>query len=326
MQGFTQLRMSVRGTPTTLATHPMATVLSLLADAVGGLPQGLPPPWRSAVRAAVPVNAQDVLRPMFPGGTCIVPDCLAAAGALLAGTAQEQFEYIADASPAVLAEQLAADFGGAVPAVWEPVLRAPERWIGRYVEVLRALWTDFQPVWQRAGALIDRETERVGAAVLRGALELVLTRVSPRCRYADGVLYVQDTLASAYVQQERPLVLVPTISGADASVFSFDRPDLVWIGYPLPGLGRLWANAPSPPPAEDALTLLLGAARAAILRYAAAGTTMGTIATVAGCSRATATYHCAQLEASGLVLRQRDGSQVRVRRTVRGDELIDLLS
>jgi DNA-binding MarR family transcriptional regulator len=107
-------------------------------------------------------------------------------------------------------------------------------------------------------------------------------------------------------------------------VFNLDEPELVWFGYPMPGLETL--TAPMLPAGTDALTLLLGPIRATILRALARPVTMGTLATQLNSGPSTATYHCVQLASAGLVFRRRDGREVRVQRTPRGDALVDLLS
>lgn len=322
---YTALRMSSTAPQTTVADHPMATILSMLADAVGGLPQGVPPRWRSGIRAALPPHAGQVMEPLFDANAGCFPDCLAAGSALRARTAEEQFQALAATPTALLAEQLEADFNGAVPALWRPVLRQPERWLSRYVGTLRTVWNQFEPVWRRAAPLIERETERIGVAAVRGAIDTLLGGIGPRCRYADGTLYVDDHLPVAFEQGDRPLVLVPLLSGRYASVFSFDMPDVVWFGYPLPGLERLWDGQPVRASTKDALALLLGTVRASILRSAPAGATMAAVAAAAGCSAATASYHCAKLEDGGLIVRRRQGNEVRIQRTARGDALLDLL-
>jgi predicted MarR family transcription regulator len=50
------------------------------------------------------------------------------------------------------------------------------------------------------------------------------------------------------------------------------------------------------------------------------------VATAVHCAPTTATYHLHQLAASGLINREKSGPSVRVSRTARGDELVDLLS
>ena len=44
------------------------------------------------------------------------------------------------------------------------------------------------------------------------------------------------------------------------------------------------------------------------------------------CAPTTATYHLQQLAKAGLINRQRNGTSIRVSRTIRGDRLIDLLA
>jgi DNA-binding MarR family transcriptional regulator len=50
------------------------------------------------------------------------------------------------------------------------------------------------------------------------------------------------------------------------------------------------------------------------------------LAAAVHCAPTTATYHLHQLAAAGLISREKCGPSVRVSRTVRGDELVGLLS
>lgn len=77
-------------------------------------------------------------------------------------------------------------------------------------------------------------------------------------------------------------------------------------------------------PAADSLAILLGPARAAVLRLAAHTSTMGEIAT-ALCS-GSATYRCRFLESVGLLTRRGRGREVRPHHTPRGRALLDLMS
>jgi predicted MarR family transcription regulator len=54
--------------------------------------------------------------------------------------------------------------------------------------------------------------------------------------------------------------------------------------------------------------------------------TVSELAAGVPCAPNTATYHLHQLAAAGLITRQKSGPSVRVSRTARGDELVDLLS
>ena len=94
----------------------------------------------------------------------------------------------------------------------------------------------------------------------------------------------------------------------------------------MPGVGNLWSmNADQAPKSDDALTLVLGPVRAALLRALDRPLTMTELARRAGCTPSTLSYHCDRLVATDLVERRRTGTAIRVSRTVRGSELVDLL-
>ncbi|MCC9711536.1 helix-turn-helix domain-containing protein [Streptomyces sp. MNU76] len=121
------------------------------------------------------------------------------------------------------------------------------------------------------------------------------------------------------------MVLVPIVSGNGASVFSFDRSDTVWFGYPAPGLNSLWTGQDTTS-GTDRLKLVVGPLRAGILRELVRPCTMGSLASRPSCTPATVTYHCGQLEAAGLLTRERRGQHVVARRTNSGGALVGLLS
>lgn len=74
--------------------------------------------------------------------------------------------------------------------------------------------------------------------------------------------------------------------------------------------------------ADDALALVLGPLRARTLRATARPITAGRLASRLHCAPNTVTYHCAQLESAGLIVRERRGPSVWISRTHRGEQLI----
>jgi DNA-binding MarR family transcriptional regulator len=73
---------------------------------------------------------------------------------------------------------------------------------------------------------------------------------------------------------------------------------------------------------EDALALILGRLRAQTLRAATRPITAGRLAARLQCAPNTVTYHCAQLESAGLIVRERRGPMVWITRTPRGEQLL----
>lgn len=88
---------------------------------------------------------------------------------------------------------------------------------------------------------------------------------SARRSVSPGRLYVPDPHPETFERGPRRVVLVGIVSGYSASVFSFDRFDVVWFGYPVPGLNTLWATRETTVE-RDRLKLVVGALGAKILR------------------------------------------------------------
>lgn len=298
---------------------PVASLTSVLVDAAGGPRQGVPRAWTTALRRALPAQAMAAVAPQLERG--LLPDCLTP---MTAAPFENQLEQIADLAPYELLESIEEILPDGPPATWRTALRNPSRWLGNYAAVLAAAWRAYRPLWAATGPLRERETERVGRAVVTGTLDLVLGTLTPRTAYTDGVLHLPDSLPYRADLSGRPLLLVPLVAGARASVFNLDDPERAWIGYPVPGLQRD-ALAPVPAPAE-VLPLILGTVRAVLVRSLATPLTMGDLARLTGLSPSQATYHCGQLAAAGLVVRTRTGQSVQVHRTARAEALLDLLT
>ncbi|MFF7203614.1 winged helix-turn-helix domain-containing protein [Streptomyces sp. NPDC008141] len=331
MHGFTELRLGpLDQVRVSVAPHPGATLLSLVADALGGRSQGVPAHWQRIVRSAAPRAAPGVVSPLFAPDHSIIPDCLTPTACMPDGDATTQFDYLADLSPDTLLAEMETEFAQSVPRQWQPVVDRPRDWLQAYAELLAEVWQEFLPVWKQADRLFHREAERIGSATVRGCLDSVLPGISPRFKLRGTSLHLPDQQAGTFDLGDRRLVLVPIVSGMGASMFAFDRPDLVWIGYPVPGIGQLWdGGAATGQPAEisrDPLTLIAGRLRAAILRASATPMTMGELASHLRCSPANITYHCTQLQDAGLLDRERRGRHVVLRRTERGHALVELLS
>jgi DNA-binding transcriptional ArsR family regulator len=320
---YSELRLGdPDGAPPRVLAQRGAGVMSIVAEALGGRSQGVPAHWRAAVVEAAPPGAAELLRPLFAPGSALVPDSLTLTSPLAADNDREQLERLRDLPPDVLLGELDRDFEGRLPEAWLPVVERPRQFLREYAAVMESAYRATSTLWAAARPLLDREVERV--ALLRGNVEAILAGAG-RLRVDRTVVRVPDPHPTVFERAGRELMLIPLVSGHGASVFSFDRPDVVWIGYPLPGLGALVSGSVDGPAAADPLAIVLGATRAAILR-ALSGGPAGTLAAAVGCSPATLTHHCDQLAAAGLLVRERSGQRVLLHRTRRGDDLLALLA
>jgi hypothetical protein len=306
-----------------VSLDPYLSVLALTTDALGGRRRGAPESWRRHIRAAVsPAHAQAVW-PLVAPGHSVTPDCVSPLNPVLETSVDEQIERLRDLSPDDLLADLDRVFGAAPPPHWRAVARRPRQSLRAYAGATSQVWTAMRPAWRDARPLLDREVARVGAAAVRGRLDVVLGGIHPSGRFEDGVLKIRDPEPARFDLAGRPLVLVPMVSGGDALICCLDRPDAVWLGYPVPGAGRLFHGAP-PSAAGGELDLLLGPVRAQLLSALTRPITMGELAALTSLTPSAITYHCERLGAAGLIRRERNGREVWVTLTPRAEQLTEL--
>lgn len=305
-----------------VAVNPLVSVFSLVADSIGGRAQGTPAAIRSLIRSAV--SRPDVLQPLFAPETSAVPDCLVPFGRPGHTVMADQLAELRAVSASELVGEIEETYDGRPPASWRPVLTQPSRWLAAYATALAEAWSASQRLWARARNLLAVETDRVGTAVVTDAVDVLLGSLSSRFKYAGGRLLLPDAYPVAAETAGRPLVLVPIVSGIGANTFNLDRSDLVWIGYPVPGIGNIWEREPAVLHGLDPLHVLIGPVRATVLRGLSAPMSMSDAAALAACSATTMTHHCQYLEKAGLIHRRRRQRTVMIHRSTRGDNLVDL--
>ncbi|MFD0367575.1 hypothetical protein [Streptomyces sp. NPDC127114] len=315
-----------------VSRHPGTTLFSLLTGVFGDRPLGMPEAWRRGVREAARPGDAALMRPLLSSGAPWFPDCLALvrgvhdAGPAASTTEVEDELDALDADE--LQQEIARRFGDAVPEAWRQIADRPRSFVDAYRRLASSVWSGFSPLWRRADGLLLREAERVGVASVTGGLDAMLNTLGAAVHYADGLLELPHACPSHHVGPgRRRLVLAPLASGFSACAYSAEDPDLIWIGYPLPGLGRLTEGAEAERrTASDALGLVLGPVRATILRDAHRQPSVSETAQHAHVTVSTATYHCGQLVRAGLLRRTRRGREVRLQLTDKGAALLDLLS
>ncbi|MFI7538341.1 ArsR/SmtB family transcription factor [Streptosporangium sp. NPDC049376] len=306
-----------------VSISPNLTALAVIADALAGRRRGLPERWRRVIQESVGPQAREAVRPLGAPGYSVVPDSVVPQTPIEGFSVASQAELLR----AVPEEQLTADLEQAfgeqgVPEHWRWAADRPKRWLAGYAAALGDVWDATGPVWARAASLLDREVERVGTAVVRGGLDVLLSSLSERIQYGEDGLLIADLEPSRYDLGDRRMILVPMLAGRDAVIVKLDHPEVVWIAYPVPGAETLW-HGPNPR-AADELTALIGPVRAALLHTLDQPATMSALAAGAGMVPSAITYHCERLVAAGLVSRERRGREVWIVRTRRGEELLDL--
>jgi hypothetical protein len=313
------------GLVVSVALAPHLSVVSLLLQAASGQSLGAPAGLLDAVRAGLRPQARFAAQWFTAGGQAAMPECCTPISPLADASVAEQAARLRDLPDAALTGELYAAGAGHWPAHWRAAADQPRRWLDSMADASLDTWAVAEPRWRAAGPLLDREIRRVGAAAVRGAMTALLNSLHPDLSYHDGTFifaprchHPRWTFGPV---GPRRLALVPMIAGWDGLLFSFERPDICYIGYPLspPRPGTTLTTG-------SALETILGPVRAAILQALRQPLTVGELAAAVHCAPTTATYHLHQLAAAGLITREKSGLSQWVTRTTRGDQLIDLLT
>jgi hypothetical protein len=309
-----------------VSVAPYFSILAMLSDAVAGMRRGLPAPLRRNIWDSLRGSSRTAVAPIGTPGQSILPDCVVPLMPRSDIGWQAFVDHMRSSSRQSVVESIEREFNNEIPEHWAAAAENPRKWMTRFADaIVDSAGQTVQPLLARATPIIDREMERVGRAAVHDGVDLLLNNLCPRLSSSDGHLKFFDIQPGSYELAGRSLVLVPMLAGDQLLLSNVDCPDVVWIGYPLPGAGQLWQ---APPPIEDTdtLGLLMGVPRAAILRFLSRPSTMGEVAVGLQFAPNTITFHCNHLERTGLVARERHGKQVQISRTDRADQLIDLMS
>jgi DNA-binding transcriptional ArsR family regulator len=311
----------VRRTPFRVALSPLPSLHIAVRDAVGVPRGGTPRAWREAIRTHLRGQDYETLAPFGTRGRTLVPDALL-------GLAEPPGESFKDGVERMLATPIDGLAGEIATCrtttgnvAWRRAERDPERWLRRYVTSLLRAWKGFAPVWCQARGALQREAERVAMAAAADAQLELLGRLLVDGAVVDGSWRLSCNLHQGRARfPDGGLVLLPLVAGEPSSIITRTDDVVGLVGYPVRSVLEL---RPSELP-EASLEALLGGPRAEILRRLASPTGIGRLAEALRSVPSAATHHVAALESAGLVERDRRGRQVFVRRTARGEALLQL--
>jgi hypothetical protein len=311
-------------TPVRLIRAPQLSMLSWLMDFAAGRP--LPGGRGAALDRVLSAQGRRVLPALGMPGLDRLPGCLSAIGDGTASSVAEHAEFLADADGAILTEEVCRLWGERPPDPWRTVLDRPRAWLRAAAQAFLDAWIVGEVHYRAADLLARREEARVGSAAITGNLGLLLDGLDPRLHVCEGFLVFDADCEQTIRLGDRQVALVPMLVPARRMIVDFESLDCAYVAYALPGANPGLAPRSPESAAADRLTALLGPVRATILRALDRPLPMRVLARTVHCSPSTLTYHCDQLAAAGLLLREPQGRSMLVCASERAQGLIDLLT
>jgi DNA-binding transcriptional ArsR family regulator len=311
--------------PLRVAISPVPTLMVVVRDALHRGRRGTPAHWRDAVVSRLRARDAAVLAPLADPNVTSYPSLLEPVDP---NVSREPFGHALERLGAVGGDALVKaleDPRDVSPARgWELVRSGPERWLAAYVDALNRCWPAVQPLWNRSIGLLEREEDRLQAAMEQGvAPTQALASVSSRLSIVDDCLRIApvDDESRRLRIDERGATVIPMIVPSRAGTLSAPGEYLDWIGYALP---ESWRAFDDDAPPRASLEALVGTQRAALLRGLDQPQPAGRLAEMLACVPSVITHHLQALEAAGLVARRRHGRHVVAYRTARGSAVLDL--
>jgi DNA-binding transcriptional ArsR family regulator len=174
------------------------------------------------------------------------------------------------------------------------------------------------PHWERLRTVLTAEVARQSRRLADGGPELALRNLHPSIRWQPGYLTVEMRWAARFRLGGKGLLLVPSAfwQGVGPIVLGSWQPTLL---YPASGVELMWLTERIAP---NALAAVLGATRARLLTELEQPATTSQLARRLGLAAPGVSQHLKRLRNAGLVTADRDGREVRYRRTPLATELI----
>ena len=247
------------------------------------------------------------------------PDFLTPVPSSARPTLDEELALIGRTPADVIAEQVLAGWTGfSAPPEIRRFERDPHGALAVLSREIRG-WFEVAvaPYWPR---LRDAAEAEIAARARRAAAEgsrALVDGLHPLLDWDGSALLINYAgKTGEWSLDGHDLALLPT-GFAGSNVFAMrDGGRALW--YAPRGYAAAWSM---PPPADDALSALLGPTRAAVLTLVAAPHSTGEVARSLGVAPATASHHLTTLRDSGLVAAGRAGRKVIYQRTTLGDRL-----
>ncbi len=279
--------------------------------------------WLRAARAALPRDSFALLAAVI-GDDGYLPDFLTTAP----GWDLTPDDELAALRSAPL-DPMRVDFGKMVlrsTGSRQRALREMQDHPARARAMIADAWRDvwdaaIAPVWPQLERLLRADIAVRSRTIATSGIAGMADDLHPNVSWGAGAVRVRLRRHSEQVDcRGSGLVLVPSVMSSWGCMVLTEPPAQPTLFYPARGVTAGWARDATE--TADALSSLLGSARAAILLDAGIARTTSQVAGDAGIALSTAWHHLTILRDAGLIVSERNGARVLHLRTPLGEAMV----
>jgi DNA-binding transcriptional ArsR family regulator len=209
------------------------------------------------------------------------------------------------------------------PSYARPYVERPRRSLDRLADTLTVYWEQaFAPHWPALRAVLEAELLHRAQTLATQGPDVLLGNLHPAVSWSDGTLEIDRPYDMVLHPGGRGLLVLANAFAWPGVLAGTMQDRRTVVIYPPRGLAALWPA--SPPDPDEALGILLGRSRAAVLGMLDAPRATTDIASLLSMGANTVSYHLGQLRRVGLIDRHRDGRRVYYRLSELGRALIRL--
>ncbi len=215
-----------------------------------------------------------------------------------------------------------------LPKVVQAFIDDPQSALEQLAHELQTFWAlTLEPHWTKIRATLESDVLTRARNLALGGAKALFQDLNPLVRYQDGLLeldksFCQNDDGTDIDLEGRGLLLMPSAFVFPKFMTILDPPWQPVLAYTPRGVANLWMN--EPPPANQALEMLLGAGRSEVLLSLETPLSTLEVATRLGLSSSGVSEHLGVLRQTGLVEGHRRGRSVYYSLSRTGCALLDL--
>jgi DNA-binding transcriptional ArsR family regulator len=216
-----------------------------------------------------------------------------------------------------------------LPVAAQVFIDNPKSALEHLADELHQFWNlTLQPHWSKIRALLESDVLARARNLALGGAEALFFDLNPLVHYQNGVLELHKSMCADgnttfdVELDGRGLLLMPSAFVFPKFMIIIDPPWQPVLAYTPRGVANLWMN--EPPPANQALEMLLGSGRSEVLLSLETPSSTLEVAKRLGLSSSGVSEHLGVLRQTGLVEPHRRGRSVYYSLSRTGCALLDL--